>query len=275
MTKTNQKYNVIVVEDNPTDKEDLFIEIENNFSEIINVDEIKWFETKEEAKEGVLNYAVKEWVDLVLLDIELQGDKLGGYKVIDHVLDKIGEIPFSIIIMTAYHEPAIEWGKRTRKHPQFLAYVVKGFYQGKDLVEQLRDALNTLKQEIITVPTRGMGEKYPGIRFIPAHNIYFVKADNNYSYVHLSEEVIASSKKLGDFIEELPIEDFLRVHRGYYVNLRQVEEVLPSGVLLPTDENGPETKPKGGVLTLKNGEKIPIPNIEKRNEIEDWMKRSQ
>lgn len=274
MPKTNNKrFNTVIVEDNPTDLNTIQKELRREFSDLIDYQNIKIFTTKEEAQEEILKLTLDDWPDLVLLDIQLHGDNIGGFKVMDFILKKIGEIPFAVIILTSYHEPAIEWGKRTRAFPQFIAYVVKGIYQGKGLVQQLKEALNILREEIITIPTRGMGDKSPGIRYVSAHNIYFVKADNNYSIVHLSEEEIGSTKKLGDFIEELPIESFMRVHRGYHVNRIYVKEVQPNGIIPSSDGAIPETRPKGGVLVMKNGELIPIPNSEKRKEVEDWIKR--
>lgn len=267
-------YNVVIIEDNPTDLSRIQKLLQREYSDLIDISEIKIFATKEEAKEGLLKLAVKEWPNLVFLDIQLQGDNLGGFKVMDYVYEKLGELPFSVIILTSYHEPAIEWGKRRLKYPQFISYVVKGGFQGKNLSEQLREALNELKTETIAVPTRGAGLISPGIRYIPAHNIFFIKADNNNSVVHLSEEKIHSTKTLGGFIEELPFENFIRVHRSYYVNLIHAKEVQPNGIISSFEDSKNQSQPRGGVLIMNNDDPVPLSTLELRKQIQERMKKT-
>jgi two-component system LytT family response regulator len=85
--------------------------------------------------------------------------------------------------------------------------------------------------------------------------IVFVEASNNYSKLILTENRhFLISKTLKDVQEVLEEEHFLRVHRQYIINLNHVKQF-----------NRNE-----GLLTMINGEHIPVARNQKEHLIEKY-----
>jgi DNA-binding LytR/AlgR family response regulator len=54
-------------------------------------------------------------------------------------------------------------------------------------------------------------------------NIFWLKAENNYTVIHTIKGDFIYSTVLKNFTEKLPIEQFVRVHRSYIINLSKIE----------------------------------------------------
>jgi two-component system LytT family response regulator len=94
-----------------------------------------------------------------------------------------------------------------------------------------------------------------GISFIDLNDIVFVEASNNYSKLALSDgRNFLISKTLKDVQEVLEEEHFLRIHRQYIINLNHVKQF-----------NRNE-----GLLTMINGEHIPVARNQKERLIEKY-----
>jgi len=87
------------------------------------------------------------------------------------------------------------------------------------------------------------------------NEIVFAEASNNYSKIVLTDKKIFTvSKTLKDVQEVLEEEHFLRVHRQYIINLNHVKQF-----------NRNE-----GILTMSNGQHIPIARNQKEHLIEKY-----
>ena len=94
-----------------------------------------------------------------------------------------------------------------------------------------------------------------GVTFIELNDIVLVEASNNYSKLILADKkVYLISKTLKDVQEVLEEEHFLRIHRQFIINLNQVKEF-----------NRNE-----GILTMSNGEKIPVARNQKDRLVERY-----
>ena len=193
--------------------------------------------------------------DLVFLDIEMP--VMNGFEL----LEKILHLPFSVIFITAFNQYAL-------KAFRFNAvdYLVKPV-DANDLVEAVAKAAKRIKPtatQLSLLQKQLRGEpatriaipgQQGGISFIDLNDIIYSEASNNYSKIILTDgNRFLISKTLKDVQEVLEEEHFLRVHRQYIINLNHVKQF-----------NRNE-----GVLTMDNGDYIPIARNQKERLIERY-----
>ena len=193
--------------------------------------------------------------DLVFLDIEMP--VMNGFEL----LEKILHLPFSVIFITAYNQYAL-------KAFRFNAvdYLVKPIDKD-DLVEAVAKAIKRAKpnpNQLSLMQKQMRGEpatkiaipgQHGGITFIDLNEIVFSEASNNYSRLVLTDaRIFIISKTLKDVQEVLEEEHFLRVHRQYIINLNHVKQFNRND----------------GILTMTNGEHIPIARNQKERLIEKY-----
>jgi two-component system LytT family response regulator len=193
---------------------------------------------------------------LVFLDIEMPF--LNGFQL----LEKIGDIPFQVIFITAYDQYAVRAFRFSA-----LDYLLKPV-DTIDLVSAVRKAeqrvklhpgqLDLLRQYLpsgsVTLPHRIALPHASGLVFVDLQKILYCEADNNYTRCHLENgEQYLVSKTLGDVQEVLEPQDFLRVHRQYLVNLPHVRKLV---------------KGEGIYLLLSNGASIPVARAQKERLLE-------
>ncbi|MGG9964155.1 LytR/AlgR family response regulator transcription factor [Ferruginibacter sp. SUN106] len=195
--------------------------------------------------------------DIVFMDIEMP--VLNGFQL----LEKLGDINFSLIFVTAYDQFAV---KAFRFNA--LDYLLKPI-DGKELTNAVAKAmqqkpgtqqLQSLKQQLHA------GEKYQpdkialpyqnGVTFTEIKNVLYCEADNNYTrfYITGGQQYIVS-KTLGDIQEVLEERNFLRVHRQYLVNLDHIKKYV---------------RGEGNYLVMSNDENIPVARNKKEKLIESF-----
>lgn len=176
------------------------------------------------------------------------------------LLEKILHLPFSVIFITAYNQYAL-------KAFRFNAvdYLVKPV-DAHDLEEAVSKAtkrvkltaaqLSLMQKQIRGEPaTRIAIPGQQGVSFIDLNDIIYSEASNNYSKLILTDgKHFVISKTLKDVQEVLEEEHFLRVHRQYIINLNHVKHF-----------NRNE-----GILTMDNGDHIPIARNQKERLIERY-----
>ena len=193
--------------------------------------------------------------DLVFLDIEMP--VVNGFEL----LEKILHLPFSVIFITAYNQYAL-------KAFRFNAvdYLVKPV-DAHDLAEAVSKAIKRAKPtptQLSLMQKQMRGEpatriaipgQHGGITFIDLNEIVFSEASNNYSRLVLTDgRIFIISKTLKDVQEVLEEEHFLRVHRQYIINLNHVKQFNRND----------------GILTMTNGEHIPVARNQKERLIEKY-----
>jgi two-component system LytT family response regulator len=202
-----------------------------------------------------LPYIEKLQPDLLFLDIEMP--VMNGFEL----LEKILHLPFSVVFITAYNQYAL-------KAFRFNAvdYLVKPV-DAEDLIQAVAKATKRVKPtpaQLLQMQKQLRGEpatriaipgQQGGISFIDLNDIIYSEASNNYSKLILTDgNRFLISKTLKDVQEVLEEEHFLRVHRQYIINLNHVKHF-----------NRNE-----GVLTMDNGDHIPIARNQKEKLIERY-----
>ncbi|MES2761060.1 MAG: response regulator [Bacteroidota bacterium] len=164
--------------------------------------------------------------NIVLTDIMLGSSKtgidLGG------LLQSEYKIPF--IYITSHSDPEM-LSKAKHTHPN--AYLVKPFKK-EDLLVAIELAL--FSAETITKPKESQSlfiKDGHAIAQIPHDDILYLEAEGNYTLLHANtgkRRLIRIA--ITDIHEQLPLEDFLRVHRSFVVNKKHITEYKSSMIHL-------------------------------------------
>jgi two-component system LytT family response regulator len=188
---------------------------------------------------------------LLFLDIEMP--LMNGFQL----LEKIGEITFHIVFVTAYDQYAVRAFRFSA-----LDYLLKPV-DTIDLLSAVRRAEHTprinpqqvelLRQSYpfstVIVPAKIALPHASGLIFVDTKQIVYCEADSNYTRFYLENgERYLVSKTLGDVQNVLEARDFVRVHRQFMVNLAHIQKLV---------------KGEGTYLLLTNGVSIPVARQQK------------
>ncbi|HMQ60999.1 MAG TPA: LytTR family DNA-binding domain-containing protein [Flavilitoribacter sp.] len=182
--------------------------------------------------EGGLSYLEKHEIDLLLLDLNLNG--ASGFDLLETMVAK----PFHTIIISAYTDKAIrafEYG--------VLDFVPKPFNQ-----ERLAQAFGRLQPG--GRPFKGQA-RYLAVQKRGRHVLFeildlaFIKGAGVYAELHFQNGSIEIHNKSLDALSRLLPDHFDRIHKSYIVNSTLVRELMAAS---------------GGKYTavLKNGTELPI-----------------
>lgn len=172
--------------------------------------------------------------DVMFLDInmpEATGIKLA--EALQHL-----KFPPAVVFVTAYSEFALDAFKVNATD-----YLVKPVETERlaQALARVREhvALHAQAQQTERIPVEKGGKKI----LISVDKIRYVMARDDYAYLQTDSDRFFSTVSLAQLEKRLSGHGFFRVHRGYLVNLSQVEEVesVSGGTLLLT-VNGVEDK---------------------------------
>lgn len=160
--------------------------------------------------------------DAVFLDIEMP--ELDGLKTASKLRSMGVDIP--IIFLTSHTELAME------------GYEVYAFrFLAKPINEdKLLKTLRDLKEELSVkkcILVKSDGDEIP----LRVDEIIYIESMNNSISIVLKNEIYVVRKKLGEIEKEINelTEDFVRIHRGYIVNLSKVKKHHGNEVLMTND----------------------------------------
>lgn len=187
--------------------------------------------------------------DLVFLDVEMP--RLNGFQL----LEKVGDIFFQLIFVTAYNEyavkafrfSALDYLLKPIDSEQLQAAVHKAARQqridGRQLDMLQRQLQHQQLTDKIAVPYQN------GIVFLPLTEILYCEADNNYTRVIATQNRhYLLTRTLRDVQQVLEDRHFLRVHRQYLINLEQIKMLM---------------KGEGTYLIMNNDISIPVARQQK------------
>lgn len=213
--------NVILVDDEPHANSLLKVLIEKEFSNIITV-----VGTAQSIKEAC-SLIVNNSIDLVFLDIHMPEEN--GFALFNY----FSTPTFDVIFTTAYDSYAIQAFKYSA-----FDYISKPIDESvlyetmqRYLVEKSNS--NALKEQIALlksyvdqaeeVKKRIFFNTLTGFELTYVNDILFIKADGNYSEVHIAgDKKIVVSQSLRTVEKRLPQSLFFRTHKSYIVALAAV-----------------------------------------------------
>jgi len=178
---------------------------------------------------------------LIFLDIEMP--IMNGLEF----LEQFTEIPFSVIFTTSYDQYAIKAIRFSA-----LDYLLKPI-DPKELVTavqkvQVQKAPPSAEQfQMLIDHLQNRGQKFTrvavptseGFELIPAEEIIYCEADDNYTYFYLkNKRKTIACRTLKEVEEQLTgFASFIRVHHSYMVNLNEVKKYIrgEGGYLIMSD----------------------------------------
>lgn len=174
---------------------------------------------------------VLESNDVALMFVDINMPDLSGLDFVKSLDQKP-----AVIFTTAYSEYAIDGFK-----VDAIDYLLKpiGYH---DFLKAANKASKLLKQELASGDIMQSNEQYLFIKSahkiirVDHSNIKYIESMREYVRLHLSNEkpimTLISMKKMED---SLPKDNFMRVHRSYIVNLRQITTIERNRIIF--DEN--------------------------------------
>lgn len=196
---------------------------------------------------------------LIFLDIQLQ--KESGFDL----LDKMADLSFEVIFITAYNEfavkafryNALDYLMKPVDADEFQAAVKKALKKIVQDSHSSKQQLELLKQQFKNprkFPDRIVIPSAEGYILTPVDHILYCHANSNYTEFYLIDKTkLISSYTMGQYEEILSDHNFFRIHRSYLVNLAYIKMYR---------------KGDGGVVVMNDGQEIEV----SRNNKEAFMK---
>jgi len=185
--------------------------------------------------------------DLIFLDIQMP--KINGFEMLE-LIDK----PPAVIFTTAFDEYAI---KAFENHA--TDYLLKPFSQDrfdKAIQKWMEQRNNTAKASQTKSLLESVSQSPPQnqrvvvrigskIKIIPVEEVLYLEAADDYVKIHTKEGSYLKNKTMTHFESILDVQQFVRTHRSYIVNIHQVTRIDPY-------------EKENYLALLKSGAKVPV-----------------
>ncbi len=180
--------------------------------------------------------------DLVFLDVEMPFGNAFD------LLDQIPDRTFETIFVTAYNQYAMDALNHHAAYYLMKPINIDELIKAVDYVRAIKEKENALEGQVLQArPVRAEGKitlpQQDGFQVLDISDIYFCKADDNYTEIYLEKKRIVVSKTLKYFEEALQSYSFARIHKSYLVNVTEVVKYK---------------KGKGGSVVLSNGKELSV-----------------
>lgn len=190
--------------------------------------------------------------DIVFLDIEMPHEN--GFIF----LEKVGEINFDVVFVTAYDHYAVKAFKFSA-----VDYLLKPID-----IDELKKAVERIvhkrKQGRSNLKVLMENKNLPGLAnkkivlslsdqflFVELKDIIRLEAEDYYTWFHFcNRERVLVSRNLGEYEEMLAEHDFFRVHKSHIINLNHIQKVL---------------KADGGIVVMSDSSQVPISKVKKND----------
>ncbi len=195
-------------------------------------------------------------LDLVFLDVEMP------YGNAFDLLDKVGDINFETIFVTAYNQYAIDALNAHASYYLMKPISIDELIKAVDYVTEIKIKEESLQNDVLIPKTNSVGGKITipqqdGFEVINTSDILYCKADDNYTEIYLNNnKKKLVSKTLKYFEDALTSTSFARVHKSYLVNVNEVVKYQ---------------KGKGGSVVLSNGKEIMV-SASKKSDLLSYFK---
>ncbi|RZN84799.1 MAG: response regulator transcription factor [Winogradskyella sp.] len=243
------KLNAIIVEDEKTSRDIL----KNYLAKYCpNISVLGEAENVDEALILIRNNDL----DVVFLDVEMP------YGNAFDLLDKVGDIDFQTIFVTAYNHYAIDALNAHASYYLMKPISIDELIKAVDYVTEIRTKEEALQDQVLVPKTNSVDGKITipqqnGFEVLETNNILYCKADDNYTEIFLKDNKKKLVSKTLKYIEEaLSAANFARVHKSYLVNVDEIVKYL---------------KGKGGSIVLSNGKEVMV-SASKKSDLLSYFK---
>ncbi len=182
-------------------------------------------------------------LDLVFLDVEMPYGS--GFDL----LDKLSNITFETIFVTAYDHYAIDALNQHASYYLLKPISIDDLIKAVDYIVEIKNKENQLQHAVlkpklttvedkITIPTQ------KGFEVLELKNMLYCKADDNYTQIFLADSKTKLVSKTLKYFETILSENgFVRIHKSYLVNVNFIKTYK---------------KGKGGTIELINGKELSV-----------------
>jgi two-component system LytT family response regulator len=195
-------------------------------------------------------------LDVVFLDVEMP------YGNAFDLLDKVGDIDFETVFVTAYNHYALDALNAHASYYLMKPISIDELIKAVDYVTDIKSKENALQDQVLVPKTNAVNGKITipqldGFEVINTSDILYCKADDNYTEIFLNtNKKKLVSKTLKYFEDALSDTSFARVHKSYLVNVNEIVKYV---------------KGKGGSVVLSNGKQIMV-SASKKSELLSYFK---
>ena len=165
---------------------------------------------------------------LIFLDVQMP--KLNGFEMLE-LMDKPPEIIFSTAFdqyaLKAFEMQAVDYLLKPYSRERFDAAIQKALaslQSGAPAASKWQDF-----QHSLTAPsgllTRIAVKDRQQIHIVPVNDIDYIEANGDYVKLHTGPIAYLKEKTMKYFEENLPPQQFFRIHRSYIVNVREVAKI--------------------------------------------------
>lgn len=186
--------------------------------------------------------------DLVFLDIAMPG------KTSLAMLSEMNEVSFQIIFVTAHNEYSIQAFQYSAVdyllkpvHEDLLVSAVKRAEKKITnglLNKNVETLLHNLQLNKKTDEMKLCISSLKGFQVVQLSDIVYCESETSYTIFHLSNgQKVTASRSILEYEQLLELNDFVRVHRSYLVNLNHVKEYQ---------------RGEGGTVLLSNNKEVEI-----------------
>lgn len=161
--------------------------------------------------------------DLILLDINLNA-ALDGVDLA-HKVRSTGPLPF---IFISANIDAATLSRVAFAEPQ--GFISKPYNEADVLIGVQLALARSGTQQVAPAP-----ETYESVQFVKANtglerieveDIQYLEANDYYCYLHLPDRRVLVTATLGQTVQQLNLPFLVKIHRSYYVNIRQVKRIV-------------------------------------------------
>lgn len=166
--------------------------------------------------------------DLIFLDVQMP--RLSGFEMLE-LLDEppsvIFTTAFDAFAMKAFEANAIDYLLKPVTRDRFEKAIQKWLQQAKTesqskpLADMLADAVPEGYQQRIVVKDNGV------IRIIPATEIQYLEAADDYVKIVTADGTFLKKSTLGSMEAALDPQQFVKVHRSYIIPVSQLAKIEP------------------------------------------------
>ena len=161
-------------------------------------------------------------LDLVFLDVEMP------YGNAFDLLEKVGDINFETVFVTAYNHYAMEALNAHASYYLMKPISIDELIKAVDYVTEVKMKEDALQDEVLIPKSKTVHGKITipqldGFEILNTADILYCKADNNYTEIYLNNnKKKLVSKTLKYFEDALTDASFARVHKSYLVNVNEI-----------------------------------------------------
>lgn len=184
--------------------------------------------------------------DLIILDIQMP--KINGFEMLellDHPPAVIFATAFDEYAMKAFEANAIDYLLKPFSRERFDKAIQK--WKQSEPEEQKKETRQLLDTAAVSPAQkdRVVVRNGPHIKVIPVSDILYLEAADDFVKIHTREGYFLKNRTMSHFENQLPDDSFVRSHRSYMVNIRQITRI---------DNHEKDNY----VAVLRNGARVPV-----------------